>query len=235
MSTEIQQSARAHDESDAARAWPGSRAQGLEYGKRRSIGSRLFRAVFRFTVAVLIGVGLTLAWQSYGNEAANMARFYAPSLAWLLPVPKTKTPADNQNFTAAIATEVKQQLEPIALKLDVVQHSIVQLTAKMNELATNQVTHNMQTVGEDVSPKPSSAPPGTNAAQAQAPEPGSKPDKQDANASVGTPPNAGNTAEPNQPVSNKCNIDACKEAYFTFDPADCTYQPLKGPRRLCTK
>ena len=230
MSTEIQQSARAHDESDAARAWPGSRAQGLEYGKRRSIGSRLFRAVFRFIVAVLIGIGLTLAWQSYGDEAVMMARFYAPSVAWLLPVPKTKTPADNQNFTAAIATEVKQQLEPIALKLDVVQHSIVQLTAKIDELAANQVTHNMQSVGEDTR---SSLPPGTNAAQA--PEPGSKPDKPDAAASVGAPPNAGNAAGLDQPASNKCNIDACKEAYFTFNPADCTYQPSKGPRRLCTK
>jgi hypothetical protein len=36
-------------------------------------------------------------------------------------------------------------------------------------------------------------------------------------------------------VSNKCDIEACKQAYFTFNPADCTYQPSDGPRRLCTK
>jgi hypothetical protein len=53
MSTETRQSAREHDESDAARAWPGSRSQGLKYGERRSMGRRLFRAVFRFIVAVL--------------------------------------------------------------------------------------------------------------------------------------------------------------------------------------
>jgi hypothetical protein len=42
--------------------------------------------------------------------------------------------------------------------------------------------------------------------------------------------------EPNgdQP-SPKCNIEACRQAYFTFNPADCTYQPSNGPRKLCTK
>jgi hypothetical protein len=230
MPADIRQSARQHDESDAVRAWPGSHAQGFEYGDRRSSSRRSFRALFRFIVAVLIGVGLTLAWQSHGDEGIKLARFYAPSLAWLLPVPKTKTPLNNQMSTAAIATEVKQQLEPIALKVDVVQHSILQLTAKIDELAANQVTHNLQSVGEDIR---SSLPPGTNAAQA--PERGSKPDKPDVAASAGEAPNAGDAVEADQPISNKCNIDACKKAFFTFNPADCTYQPLEGPRRLCTK
>jgi hypothetical protein len=230
MPTNIRQSAREHDDSDAARAWPGSRTQGFEYGERRSIGRRLSRAVFRFIVAVLIGVGFTLAWQSYGDEGVKLVRSHAPSLAWLLPVPKTKTPLNNQMSAAAIATEVKRQLEPLTLKLDVVEHSIVQLTAKIDELAANQVTHNMESVGEDTR---SSLPPRTNSAQA--PERGTKPDKPDVPANVGTAPTAGDTAKPGQPASNKCNIDACKEAYFTFNPADCTYQPSNGPRRLCTK
>jgi BA14K-like protein len=37
------------------------------------------------------------------------------------------------------------------------------------------------------------------------------------------------------PVSDKCDVTACKQAYFTFNPADCTYQPSEGPRELCTK
>ncbi|MDE2374820.1 MAG: BA14K family protein, partial [Hyphomicrobiales bacterium] len=32
-----------------------------------------------------------------------------------------------------------------------------------------------------------------------------------------------------------CHVAACEAAYRTFDPADCTYQPSDGPRRLCTK
>jgi len=36
-------------------------------------------------------------------------------------------------------------------------------------------------------------------------------------------------------TSNKCNVAACAQAYVSFNRADCTYQPLEGPRRLCTK
>ena len=42
-------------------------------------------------------------------------------------------------------------------------------------------------------------------------------------------PRAAGTAAP------KCNIEACRAAYRSFTDADCTYQPLEGPRRLCTK
>jgi len=37
------------------------------------------------------------------------------------------------------------------------------------------------------------------------------------------------------PAAAKCNVDACRQAYISFNPADCTYQPSDGPRRLCTK
>lgn len=33
----------------------------------------------------------------------------------------------------------------------------------------------------------------------------------------------------------KCDVNACEAAYRSFTPADCTYQPSDGPRRLCTK
>lgn len=32
-----------------------------------------------------------------------------------------------------------------------------------------------------------------------------------------------------------CDIAACERSYQTFTPADCTYKPFEGPRRLCTK
>ena len=32
-----------------------------------------------------------------------------------------------------------------------------------------------------------------------------------------------------------CNAAACKAAYKSFDPTDCTYQPYEGPRRICNK
>jgi penicillin-binding protein 1A len=32
-----------------------------------------------------------------------------------------------------------------------------------------------------------------------------------------------------------CNIDACRRAYRSFRERDCTYQPWRGPRRICTR
>ncbi|HZT27714.1 MAG TPA: BA14K family protein [Pseudolabrys sp.] len=58
----------------------------------------------------------------------------------------------------------------------------------------------------------------------------------------GHPPQAEASAAPtavpaNEPAPDapRCNVEACRQAYFTFNPADCTYQPSNGPRKLCTK
>ena len=45
---------------------------------RPSIGGRMFRALARFFIAVFIAVGATLAWQSYGDQATEMARTWTP-------------------------------------------------------------------------------------------------------------------------------------------------------------
>jgi hypothetical protein len=37
------------------------------------------------------------------------------------------------------------------------------------------------------------------------------------------------------PAQNSCDVQACGNAYHSFTAADCTYQPINGPRKLCTK
>jgi len=45
-----------------------------------------------------------------------------------------------------------------------------------------------------------------------------------------------NTAADANPQSDPlCNVNACAAAYGSFNPSDCTYQPSRGPRRLCAK
>src|SRR6516165_10398350 len=51
---------------------------------RPSITRRTIRVLAPPSIAVLIGVSATLAWQSYGGL---MIRAWAPSLGWLLPRP----------------------------------------------------------------------------------------------------------------------------------------------------
>src|SRR5258705_11092073 len=61
--------------------------------ERPSVGRRIFRTLTRFSIAVLVGVGATLAWQSYGDAAREMVVARAPTLAWLLSVSTTKSAA----------------------------------------------------------------------------------------------------------------------------------------------
>ena len=104
--------------------------------KRRSTGKRVVRAFARFFIAVLIGAGATLAWQSYGDAAMKMVRTEAPSLAWLLPVSAAKPSLDDQGSTAAAASS--PQLERLELSLLMVRRGVDQLDAMVEQLSAKQ-------------------------------------------------------------------------------------------------
>ena len=91
--------------------------------KRPSIANRMLRSVGRFFAAVLIGVGLTLAGQSYSEQLNDMITDWAPSLAWLVPAQSPK------KTEAAISSEVAQQIKLIAVDLAIVRRNIGQLAA----------------------------------------------------------------------------------------------------------
>ena len=120
---------------------------------RPSIGRRIFRAVVRFFIAVLLGVGATLAWQSYDDEAREAVRTRAPSLVWLLPVstPKSDLAAvrssleqlavkQEQIAQAVPSFDSVQQLEPITRDLAAVRSSLEQLAVKQEQMAQNIAT-----------------------------------------------------------------------------------------------
>ncbi len=130
---------------------------------RPSIGRRIFRTLTRFIIAVLIGIGATLAWQSHGDAAREMVVARAPSLGWLLSVSTTKSPA-----VAATAPDPVQQLEPLASNLDVVRRSVEQLAAKQEQMAQNIAT--LQALEEDIRQKVSSPPPSPSQQAASIPQ-----------------------------------------------------------------
>lgn len=86
---------------------PSSGFKSAQLVRARPLTTRpTFRALTRFSVAVLIGVGGTLAWQSYGSE---MVRAWAPWLGWLLPVVPSGP--------AVTSAELQAQLSPRRLIL----------------------------------------------------------------------------------------------------------------------
>jgi len=61
-----------------------------------------------------------------------------------------------------------------------------------------------------------------------------QPPQTEASAALGATPITAPEPDAAQSPPN-CHVEACKQAYFTFNPADCTYQPSNGPRKLCAK
>jgi hypothetical protein len=129
---------------------------------RPSFGSRVFRTLTRFLITVLIGVGGTLAWQSHGDTAREMVVSRVPTLAWLLSVSTTKSPAG-----AVTSPDPMQQLQPLASNLDVVRRNVEQLAAKQEQMVQNIAA--LQAVEEDIRQKMSSPP--LSASQQAAPIP----------------------------------------------------------------
>ena len=134
--------------------------EGQPASGRPSIGRRMFRTLVRFSIAVLIGVGGTLGWQSYGDEAKEMLVAQAPTLGLLLSVSTTKSPV-----MAATSTDTTRQFAPLASTLDAVRRSVEQLAAKQDQMARNIAA--LRAAEEDVRQKTSSTP----SAPAPAPAP----------------------------------------------------------------
>jgi hypothetical protein len=131
---------------------------------RPPVGRRIFLTFARFFIAVLIGVGGTLAWQFHGDAAREMVIARAPTLAWLLSVSTPKLPA-----VAATSADPVQQLGPLASNLDVVRRNVEQLAAKQDQMAQNIAA--LQAVEEDIRQKMSSTPPPPSQQAAPIPQP----------------------------------------------------------------
>ena len=160
---------------------PSARPSGLKAdhiaNDRPSIGRRIVRTLTGFFIAVLIGIGATLAWQSHGDAARDMVVAHAPSLGWLLSVSTTKSPA-----MAATAPDPVQQLEPLVSNLDVVRRSVEELAANQEQMAQNIVT--LQVVADDIRQRMSTAPPSSPSQQQAAPIPQHRPKQTTAQSSA---------------------------------------------------
>ena len=117
---------RVHWRSGTSRRASGFKSDQFPSGGLRN-SSRITRTLALFSVAVLIGVAATVAWQSYGGEAVKT---WAPSL---LPASTTEPPAP-----AVTSAELQAQLKSAALDLAIVKLSVEQLAGNQDLLARKQ-------------------------------------------------------------------------------------------------
>jgi hypothetical protein len=142
---------------------------------RRSILSRMMRASARFLFVFLVGVGVALGWQSYGDEAIGILKTQAPSLAeWLptstgrpadAPRPQLKPavpPADQEPMIApAGGAELAQQLKPIAMDLTALKDDVGRLAAHQEKISQSidRLERLQQALAQKVSSAATSSPP----------------------------------------------------------------------------
>lgn len=111
--------------------------------KRPSVANRMIRSASRFCAAVLIGVGLTLAWQSYPDEIYAAVTAWVPPMAGLLPAPSSTKAAE-----PAVSAEMAQQIKLIAVDLAIVRRSVGQLATNQDQFAAKQeqISQNLATL-----------------------------------------------------------------------------------------
>jgi hypothetical protein len=101
--------------------------------RRPSIGTRILKSLARFFAAVLMGIGLTLAWQSYGEQAKEFTTTFAPSLAWLLPAETAKTAPE-----VTTSSNLMQQMKLIAVDVAIMRRNLELLAASQEQFAAKQ-------------------------------------------------------------------------------------------------
>jgi len=138
--------------------------------KRPSLARRIRRGSARFLTIFCLGVGTTLAWQSFGDGARGMIAKSSPQLAWLGPKTEPVVPTVPNAVTAAVASPELQQL---ALGFAAVRQSVDLLTS---QFATSQQEMRgdivkLQADEQEILHKLSAAPSRPTAAPAHKPAP----------------------------------------------------------------
>jgi len=157
--------------------------------QRPSLGKRAIRGLARFVIVFCIGVGATLAWQSYGDMARAMIADSFPQLGWLAPqaappqaAAQAAPPAQGALDTVALGTPPApspelQQLRDISLLFATMRQSVEQLAANQQQMAGDVAKlladqHELLQKASAPAPRPAAAPAPRPAA---APAPARKP------------------------------------------------------------
>jgi hypothetical protein len=105
-----------------------------------------------------MGVGTTLAWQSYGDPIREMIANSSPQLGWLAPqVALAETAPEAEPIAPATASSERQQLEVMSISLAAMQQSIDQLTAHL-VVNQQQMASDNARLKQDILAKLNSAP-----------------------------------------------------------------------------
>jgi hypothetical protein len=120
-----------------------SRDWGSEEPRRRGGGFS------RFVVAVGIGVGSTLVWQSYGDAARERIASAYPQLAWLAP----REAAASTGSATVVRPNTDHQLQELSLGLAAMRQRVEQLSLQVStsqDQLTRDIVAKLQVSERDI-------------------------------------------------------------------------------------
>jgi hypothetical protein len=151
------------------RDWAAEQPAEQRRGGRSSSSSR--GGFSRYVVAIGIGVGATLAWQTYGEAAREKIAGAYPQLGWLSP---RAASAQTLTATAASVRSTDQQLQELASSLAAMRQRVDQLSlqvAASQDQMTRDITAKVQAAERDILDKIASAQPKPEVTAARKPAP----------------------------------------------------------------
>ena len=137
---------------------------------RPSLARRALRGLARLFIVFCVGIGTTLAWQSYGDAARAMIAKSSPQLGWLAPQSVPVLPSAPDVVAAGAASSDVQQL---ALGLAAVRQSVDQLAAQLaaGQRQMGSDIAKLQADEQEILHKLSATPPRPTTAPVQKPAP----------------------------------------------------------------
>jgi hypothetical protein len=136
---------------------------------RPSLGERASRGLLIFS----IGIGATLAWQSYGDAARAMLANSSPQLGWLAPQTAPLAQTTPSMVVPPAADTASSDLQQLTAALASMRQSVDQLAAQL-AAGQQQVADNIAKLHADeqkILQKLSATSPGATAAPARKPAP----------------------------------------------------------------
>jgi hypothetical protein len=124
----------------------------------------------RFILSFCIGVGATLAWQSYGDTARQVIAGSYPQFGWLAPRAAAAQTMDGAAPAAAADLEIKALTQNLASMRQRVDQLAAQIAAGQDQM-TREISARVQAAQRDIVDKIAAAQPRPDPAPARKPAP----------------------------------------------------------------
>jgi hypothetical protein len=110
----------------------------------------------RFLITFCIGIGATLAWQAYGDQAREMIVGAYPQLGWVAP--RAASAQTSSAATAAPARSTDSQFQELSLVIAAMRQRVDQLALQQEQM-TRDISARVQTAERDILDKIAAAQP----------------------------------------------------------------------------